>query len=233
MTDFLRTSDLGRAVAFDTLRDNLPNNLATLGIAANDPAVVQQRADSIYWRALLGLQTTAQGFGVACTSWKVYERDGGPVAVPMPAMPTLPANFPQAVPPGILVRYRLLVKMIKACPNYTTALGQALGIETSQQTGPDPDTLLPVFTLGTNIGEGIMVNWTWQGYSQFLDACEIRVDRNDGKGEILLCQDTTPGYLDTQPRPATPTKWTYRIAFLVGDQRFGQWSSPVSITVGG
>ena len=53
---------------------------------------------------------------------------------------------------------------------------------------------------------------------------ELVVDRSDNKGEVLLAQDTTPNYTDTTPFPATPTKWTYRAIYRVGDSRVGQWS---------
>lgn len=62
---------------------------------------------------------------------------------------------------------------------------------------------------------------------------EMEVDRNDNKGFVFLANDTTPGYLDTMAFPSTPTKWTYRAIYRVGDQRVGQWSKPVSVTVGG
>ena len=42
-----------------------------------------------------------------------------------------------------------------------------------------------------------------------------------------------PGYVDTQPFPATPVKWTYQAIYRVDDSRVGQWSNPVSVTVGG
>ena len=54
-----------------------------------------------------------------------------------------------------------------------------------------------------------------------------------GQGFVLLAIDTTPGYTDTQPLPATPTKWHYRAIYRAGDTRTGTWSNPVSITVGG
>jgi hypothetical protein len=63
--------------------------------------------------------------------------------------------------------------------------------------------------------------------------CLIQVDRGDDKGFIDLCYDTTPGYNDTQPFPATPAKWTYRAIYRVDDANVGLWSKPVSITVGG
>jgi hypothetical protein len=59
------------------------------------------------------------------------------------------------------------------------------------------------------------------------------VDRSDSKGEVLLAYDTTPNYTDTTPSPSTPTKWTYRAIYRLGDSRVGQWSKPVSVTVGG
>jgi hypothetical protein len=46
-----------------------------------------------------------------------------------------------------------------------------------------------------------------------------------------LAFDSTPNYLDTTP--ATAQKWTYKAIFRVGDQRIGQWSDEVSLTIGG
>jgi hypothetical protein len=82
-------------------------------------------------------------------------------------------------------------------------------------------------------GNRVEISWGWNGNSAFLDLCEIEVDRNDNKGSILLTYDSTPNYVDTAPFPATPTKWIYRAIYRVGDQRVGQWSKPVTVTVGG
>ena len=65
-----------------------------------------------------------------------------------------------------------------------------------------------------------------------LDICEIRVDRADDHGFVLLTYDTTPGYTDTQAFPAAPVKWTYKAIYRVGDAQVGLWSLPVSVTVG-
>ena len=67
----------------------------------------------------------------------------------------------------------------------------------------------------------------------FLDLIELQVDRGDGKGFVFLTYDTTPGYTDTAPLPATPVKWTFRGIYRVGDAQVGVWSKPVSVTVGG
>ncbi len=56
---------------------------------------------------------------------------------------------------------------------------------------------------------------------------------NRGNGYTLLTYDTTPGYTDTAPIPAIPAKWSYKAIYRVGDHEVGQWSSEISITVGG
>ena len=73
------------------------------------------------------------------------------------------------------------------------------------------------------------MKWTWQGYGEFLDMIELCVDR--GAGYQLLAYDTTPGYTDTTPLPATPAVWRYKAIYRIDDQRTGQWSDEVSITV--
>ncbi len=87
--------------------------------------------------------------------------------------------------------------------------------------------------ISARLGGGeVQVRWGWGGYAQFLDICEIQVDRGDGKGWVMLTFDTTPNYTDSTPLPATPTKWSYQAIYRVGDSRVGQWSNPVSIAVG-
>jgi len=143
----------------------------------------------------------------------------------------LPPAVP-AVAPGVEARFRALVKLIKAHPAYNEGIGQLLGIEGPQQTGPDFAVFKPVFFVELRGGQ-VFLGWTWQGQSAYLDMIELVVDRSDGKGFVFLAQDTTPGYADSTPLPATPAKWTYKAIFRVGDQRVGQWSDEVSITVGG
>ncbi len=116
---------------------------------------------------------------------------------------------------------------MKPNPNYN----EALGTEGPEQTGPNLATIQP--EIGAKIsGDRVEVKWGWGGFRDFLDMCELLVDRSDGAGSVLLAYVTTPGYVDTEPFPATPKKWTYTAFYRVGDQRVGQMSKPVSVTVG-
>jgi hypothetical protein len=128
--------------------------------------------------------------------------------------------------------FRALVKQIKASTSYSEAIGEALGIEGAQQTGPDLTTIQPDFD-ATVSGNQVSVNWGWGGNSAYLDMIRLEADRGDGNGFQFLANDTTPGYTDTTPLPATPTKWSYRGIYIVGDAQVGVWSKTGSVTVGG
>ena len=144
-------------------------------------------------------------------------------------LPAFPTAVP-AVPLGIEVRFRALVKAIKANASYNPAIGEALGIEGAVQAAPDFATLQPRLKLELT-GGAVKVGWGWQGQGAHLDMTEIEVDR--GSGYTLLTMDTTPDYLDTTPLPTPAARWKYRAIYRVGDQRVGQWSDEVGITVGG
>jgi hypothetical protein len=79
----------------------------------------------------------------------------------------------------------------------------------------------------------VNVAWNWGGYGAFLDMIELQVDRGAGQGWMPLAFDTTPGYTDSFPRPATLTRWKYRGIYRLEDRQVGLWSEEKSITVGG
>lgn len=110
-----------------------------------------------------------------------------------------------AVAPGVETRIHALVKQIKASANYNEAIGEALGIEGAVQAGPDLTTIQLDIKAAIS-GSRVEITWGWAGNSAFLDMLELEVDRGDGKGFTFLANDTTPGYIDTMPFPATPTQ---------------------------
>ena len=68
------------------------------------------------------------------------------------------------------------------------------------------------------------------GQQENIDLIEFPVDPGDGLK--LLAYDSVPGNIDTVPFPAALTKWHYRAIYRVDDHAVGQWSNPVSVTVG-
>lgn len=197
------------------------------------PAMVAaQAADADRYKWELDVAEGCAQCSEQWTAWKDITRNGGtfpasgaPVDLPWPT----PA--PAAVAPGAEARFRALVQHCVTHANCNPGIEAALGIEATEKSGPDFATFGPVLKLKVDAA-GVMVNWGWQGFREFLGSCEIHVDRGDGQGFKFLTIDTTPNYLDTHPLPSAPTKWTYKAVYRLGDARVGQWSAVVSVNVG-
>ena len=228
--DYIEKNALKFAAQLKLFKTAIGNYAALFGLTPEQLAA--QAADADYFNYLVATQTIMENAAQELTAWRDITRFGGPQTVACaPLPPTWPATI-AAVMPGVEARFRALVQWLKAHPRYNTAIGDALGIEGAQHTAPDLTTIQPVLTL-TIDGGRVEVGWGWGGNSQFLDMIELRVDRGDGHGPVLLAHDTTPGYIDTAPFPAAPVVWTYTAIYIVNDARVGQHSNPVSITVGG
>ncbi len=177
-------------------------------------------------------QPAVRAFAPSCTA-AVNEALSGTGSTPQVLTtfiaPALPSGT-VAVKPGALERIFALVADIKVSDGYTEVIGKDLGIVGAEQGAPDMATLQPELTAKI-AGNIVEIGWSWQGHSAFLDMLEIQVDR--GQGWTHLASDTTPGYNDTAPFPATLTRWKYRAIFRVDDAQVGIWSQVVEVAVGG
>ena len=228
-SDFIENNDDAFAAQTQKFKLNIGSYTTLFTLTA--PQIAAQAADANYFAFVQTCQQIMLDSSQQWTVWKLLTRRGGsaPAAgAPMP--PVFPAAVP-AMPQGIEVRFRALVKLIKAHPNYNVAIGEALGIEGPIHTPPPGAAFQPVLSLELRGGQ-VYILWGWQGNRPFLDALELLVDRGDGHGYVLLVMDTTPNYLDPTPFPATPVRWKYKAIFRKNDTRVGQWSDEVGITVG-
>jgi hypothetical protein len=218
------------AMSVVALIERLAAGLATYGapLGFSTTEVTAVGTDATYARYVLTQQQRLRGAGQQWTVWKDILIDGGNgTTASVPVFPPAPATVPPAVAPGLVARLRATARRIKASPNYSAAIGSALGIEGAEETVPDLDTLRPELTL-TVAGGQVRVGWT-RGKA---DALELHVDR-DGKGFVFLAIDSVPDYIDTEVLPATPAEWKYKAIYRKEDERIGQWSLVVSITVSG
>lgn len=157
--------------------------------------------------------------------------------LPTFTQPALPAEDTEAglpavapVKPGALNRIFSLVQVIQESAAYTASIATDLGTIGSEDPAPDFNTLQPVIKAELR-ASSVFIAWGWDGRGDYLDMLQIQVDR--GQGWTDLTYDTTPGYLDTAPHPATLTKWKYRAIYRVGDAQVGLWSAETSVVVGG
>ena len=173
-----------------------------------------------------------RAFSLGCTQTATAAQTGvnaALVALPDFTAPALPTGVtPQNE--GSLTRIFTAVQDIKNGHKCTDAIAVELGIVSGADNGPDLTTVQPVIS-ATVSGSEVDLKWGWQGNRAWLDACEIWVDRGDGKGFVLLTIDTTPNYTDTQPFPMTKTAWSYKAIYRVADKQVGLWSQTVSVAV--
>jgi len=227
-SDYIKKQDGAFSAQMTNFKTNIGSYATIVGVTTDQ--ITAQAKDADYFEYILACLESTSNTAKQWTSCKDLMREGGtPPPAGMPVAPVFPTTV-VAVAAGIERRFRELVKQIKSHPNYNESIGQALGIEGATHAAPDYVALKPELTLTLN-GSAVDVGWGWLGHSAFLDMIELQVDRGDGKGFVMLAYDTTPGYTDTTPHPATPAKWTYRGIYRVNDQRVGQWSNEVSITV--
>ena len=227
---YIQRNDADFSAQLTTFKNVIPDYATLLNL---DPGIVTaQAADADYFAWCLQLQELLRNTAQQSSTWKTLIRNGGtPPATGAPVLPKFPPG-PTAVQPGIEPRFRALAQQIKADADYNQSIGDALGIVGPEHAGPDYATLKPALKAVIN-GTAVDIDWSWGGYRTFLSICEIQVDRDDTAGWVLLAMDTTPGTTDTHGFPTKPAKWLYRAIYHAGDSRVGEWSNPVSVTVGG
>lgn len=151
---------------------------------------------------------------------------------PLPAA-DVPNDLPAVVPQkaGALARIFALVQDIKEVASETIMIDLDI-IGTEVPPPPDLGNVQPTIKV-KRIGAHVLVEWGWEGLHGQVKMLQIQVDR--GAGYADLAYDSTPGYNDTQPHPATLTTWKYRAIWREGedDSQVGIWSNEVSIVVGG
>lgn len=225
---YIKRPDDAFSAQLQQFKTNIGSYATLLNVTTGE--VTAQAADADYFAYQLACQDIALAYAQQCTAWKEIIRTGGtPPASGAPAMPTWPTSVP-VVAPGVEPRFRALVQRIRKQGAYNDGIGETLGIVGDEQSAPDLGTVRPVIDAAKS-GTHVEVEWGWQGNRAFLQGVRIEVDRGDGVWRLLTI-DTTPGYSDTEPFPATPTRWKYRAIYLVDDQPVGEWSQTAEVTVG-
>jgi len=209
-------------------RNKLPVYASALTLAAPAVTAAQADCDSLFY-ILNSWLPAVRNFSQACTNAASDAQTGDGSALMV--LPTFtPPTGGTPVNTGALTRIFSLVQNIRDNFACTDAIATDLGLIGSQMGAPDWNTFGPVLKI-TRAPAGVTIGWGWQGKSAFLDMIELQVDR--GTGFQLLAYDTTPGYVDSEPIPATPAKWKYRAIYRVGEGRIGQWSAEAAVVVGG
>ncbi len=225
---YMPTTDRGKADFLDNLAVKLPGHAATLGV---DPGEITRIVEAAaMFNYVLDAQEAFKTFKQDLSAYKNMLRDGEGAGIPpitaFPVAPTLPV-VPTLVKKGIFFSVREIVTRIKANSNYTTNIGEDLGIVGDEET-VEINKLKPVLTSEMVTGHPV-IKWT-KGHA---DALDIYVDRNDGAGFVFLATDSQPDYTDTTPLPqgVDSAVWEYQAIYKIADEQVGKYSESIKVTM--
>lgn len=224
---YMSRSDEGKASLLQNLSIKLPIYATKYDIPPEELSYIQMAASA--FASALQYKTQLEANLKAFIEFKDRLRDGPisttPIEPPMPPMPALGGP----ILPGIFARVAALVARIKTHPNYSVADGKDLGIEGSE-VSVDMNDLKPVITIRLVNGGHPEIVWKKKG----MDGIEIQKEDENGNW-VHLAVDSSPNFIDPSPLPpkGTSVVWRYRVIYLHKDQRVGQWSDVVSVTVMG
>ena len=227
MATYLENTDEKLALQLDNFSSKIGGYVTIFGITAPEATYLSEDSNYLSWaiNSHLKIDTNKKDWTLFKNILKKGEENI--TSNPAPTAPKLDSE-PKIVAPGVIYRFTTMVNRIKAHPNYTTSIGQNLGIE---QTAPPPlnrDTAQPVLKA---VMRGGKVNLLWKKgrYSGIL------LEKDSGNGFVVLDRDFTPPFVDNSQLPASGESaiWMYRASYLMKDEKVGVWSDIVTITVAG
>lgn len=145
----------------------------------------------------------------------------------VPNPPTFDA-MPGGVSPDIQGRFASMAKRIKAHQNYTTAIGENLGIEGAEQQRMAIENAQPILKAMMSGGKVIL---EWKKY----DYEGIVIEKDTGEGFKVLDKSIHPNYTDNSALPpqGQSALWRYRAMYFLREGNVGDWSDIVTIPVTG
>ena len=226
-TSFIETEDLKFSAQLTKFAKALLGLWKTLGLlkADSDSAT----ADAAFMAYIVTWLGENRSFGVTSTSYKDLARSGNGTAVmgDIPLAP-IPDAAPDLVDADIQKRFSDMAARIKKSPNYTSSIGDTLGINAA---------VTPFVP-----GEGkpnLVITLVEGGFPQIKfilgDFEGIQLLKDTGTGFSLLNVVIHPTYVDKSgmPSPGKTAIFSYRAIYLYKGVPVGFNSDVVTITVTG
>ncbi len=225
---YLPSNDEERATWLHNFAAKLPNLASKYGVTPEE--VMDMQSSALYFDALIKYKNQSSAYQNAITDHRNAVRDGLNNGATLQALMPPMMMLPPPIAPGVFKRAKSIVNRIKANVSYLETEGSDLGIIGAEMSAIDTNNIKPVFFLRLVAGGHPEIVWTRQG----MGALEIQKQDSDGKWHFLAI-DTVPNYTDMEPLPASGQSavWQYRAIYRLKDERVGQWSDVVSVTVTG
>jgi len=216
-------------VAFNILLKNIANKIskyASFGITEKDIATL--KADAEAFDYVLNSQNTVQSFAHSYTAFKNSLRKGGDeYDATLPSVPVLPPA-PLMPVPGVDTRLRNIIQRIVNHSDYTSAIGEDLGIEGGIEVLAAIEAK-PKFSIKLATNGYPNIRWLKGKFHG------VEIWKDEGRGFAKLDRDFKPRFFDKSLLPPRGSKavWKYKMIYLLNGQPIGSWSDVVSVIVQG
>ncbi len=224
--NFLPGADADRVIWLNNFSAKIATYAALVGITAAEITSIHN--DAAMFQYIMTIQEIYKQNLQNLTGYKsllkhaIAQQHLGAIPV-LPALPTTPT----LVSEGVFDRISAYAKRIKASVNYTTNMGQDLGIIAPVVTF-DPANLQPVLSVKLDATRP-HIKWL----KDVTDALDLYADHNDGAGFVLLGRLLRNEYIDVTNLAANKVvdEWHYKAIYVIADQQVGQYSTVVDIMV--
>ena len=221
--DVIPRDEEGRNTMLQLMKLNLPAHAAALGLT--NAEVTQTVNDADAYSYLRTLRDGAEAFGKEVSGYLRLITDEEP-GTPTTDVPTFEA------PPlgtvtflvGIVRRLRLLIRKIKASPNYSESIGRDLYIVRDRERTPNSEKK-PTLKATALVNDKVEVKFDKQG----MKAVRIRRLLSDGTAQNLADPTTSPFIDQTASPNGQPEKRQYQAVYLENNEPVGQYSDIVVV----
>ena len=224
---FIETEDLKFSAQLTKFAKALVGLFKTLGLSKADSD--SATADALFMAYILTWLSENRSFAITSTTYKDLARHGDGTAIigDIPLAP-IPDIAPDSVDSNIQGRFSDMAGRIKKAPNYTTAIGDTLGIN-APAAAFVPGDGKPSLSIKPVEGGFPQIKFTMGDYEG------IQLQKDSGAGFAMLNVVLHPSYVDKSgmPAPGTSIIVKYRAIYLYKGVPVGEMSDVVAITVTG
>jgi hypothetical protein len=221
---YLPKSDAGIRTWLNNLNEKIPAYATKYAVTTEERADMAAAATD--FGAMLDYAEAISTYGQSITARKNELRDGVP-AGGTPSVTTAPPIPPTLTcEPGFLRRISSICNRIKDNTAYTTADGEALGLEGASII-VDLTTVKPRISGTTALADMVVIDWVKGGMQGVTVESSL-----DGANWTARDKDFRSPWEDTAPNRGTEPEWRhYRLRYLFQDRSVGLYSDVVKVLV--
>ncbi len=221
----LPTNEAGWNLLLQNFVAKLPGYAIALGLTPTEVTTQADDAQNFDYLITVAQQVTDSKDSFFAFKDLVIDGEISTIQPPPPIFPTI--SMPQHPFPGIIKRFRLLVKRIKASTGYTEQIGEDLGLLENVPNSIVPQDIVPEMKLKALTGSRVEISFSKKGF----DAMRVEYQRkNDTGWQLAGVFTSSPATHELPPELAgEPESRSYRGVLMEKNVAVTQYSPTYTI----